>query len=412
MTSHPTPADPQPQDGNADWARRSAEAVLGNYGRPTVALVRGEGAHVWDADGREYVDLIAGIATSSLGHAHPDVIAAVTDQVARIAHTSNLFLNEPSIRLAERLLELAGVPGQVFFCNSGAEANEAAFKLSRKTGRTHLVAAEGGFHGRTMGALALTGQPAKRAPFEPLPGEVTFIPYGDRRALSAAVTERTAAVFLEPVQGEGGIVPAPDGYLAAARAVTRDHGALLVLDEVQTGVGRIGSWFAFQRAGVIPDVVTLAKGLAGGLPLGAMIAVGAASGLLGPGEHGSTFGGNAVSCAAALAVLDVIARDGLLARVETTGKELATEIEALGHPLVAGVRGAGLLRAIALTAPVAPAVVNELAGAGFLANAVAPTAVRLAPPLVITDADVRAFLAALPGALDRAARAASMGTGL
>jgi acetylornithine aminotransferase len=396
---------------NADWAQRSAAAVLGNYGRPTVALVRGEGAHVWDADGREYLDLIAGIATSSLGHAHPDVVAAVSDQVARIAHSSNLFLNEPSIRLAERLLELTDVDGRVFFCNSGAEANEAAFKLSRKTGRTHVVAAEAGFHGRTMGALALTGQPAKRAPFEPLPGDVTFIPYGDPRALSAVVTERTAAVFLEPVQGEGGIVPAPDGYLAAARAVTRDHGALLVLDEVQTGVGRTGSWFAFQRAGVVPDVITLAKGLAGGLPLGAMIAVGPAAGLLGAGEHGSTFGGNAVSCAAALAVLDVIARDGLLAQVEATGKELATQVEALNHPLVAGVRGAGLLRAIALTAPVAPAVVGELARAGFLANAVQPTAIRVAPPLVISQTDLRAFVAALPGALDRAAPPASMGTG-
>ena len=402
---------PQPQDGNAAWAQRSATALLGNYGRPTVALVRGEGAHVWDADGREYVDLIAGIATSSLGHAHPDVIAAVTGQVARIAHSSNLFLNQPSIRLAERLLEIAEVPGQVFFCNSGAEANEAAFKLSRKTGRTHVVAAEGGFHGRTMGALALTGQPAKRAPFEPLPGQVTFVPYGDAGALERAVTERTAAVFLEPVQGEGGVIPAPDGYLAAAREVTRAHGALLVLDEVQTGVGRTGSWFAFQRAGVLPDVITLAKGLAGGLPLGAMIAVGAASALLVAGDHGCTFGGNAVSCAAALAVLDVIARDGLLARVEATGKELAARVEALGHPLVAGVRGAGLLRAIALTAPVAPAVVDELAGAGFLANAVAPAAVRLAPPLVITDADVHGFLAVLPGALDRASPAASMGTG-
>ena len=394
---------------NAAWIERSAAALMGNYGRPTLTLVRGEGAHVWDADDREYVDLIAGIATSSLGHAHPDVVAAVTDQVARIVHSSNLFLNEPSIRLAERLLELAGVAGQVFFCNSGTEANEAAFKLSRKTGRTHVVAADGGFHGRTMGALALTGQPAKRAPFEPLPGEVTFVPYGDERALSAAVTERTAAVFLEPIQGEGGILPAPDGYLLAARAATRAHGALLVFDEVQTGVGRTGRWFAFQRAGVLPDVITLAKGLAGGLPLGAMIAVGAAGSLLGAGEHGSTFGGNAVSCAAALAVLDVIARDGLLARVEAMGKELAAQVEAMAHPLVAGVRGAGLLRAIGLTAPVAQGVVHELAGAGFLANAVQPTAIRLAPPLVISEPDVNAFLTALPGALDRAASAAAAG---
>jgi acetylornithine aminotransferase len=410
MTERTSPERTSPEQTNADWVLRSTAALMGNYGRPTVTLVRGKGAHVWDADGREYIDLIAGIATSSLGHAHPDVVAAVSDQVTRLTHTSNLFLNEPSIRLAERLLEVAGVQGRVFFCNSGAEANEAAFKLSRKTGRTHVVAADGGFHGRTMGALALTGQPTKRAPFEPLPGDVTFVPYGDVSALEAAVTERTAAVFLEPVQGEGGVLPAPDGYLVAARELTRSHGALLVLDEVQTGIGRTGQWFAFQAAGVLPDVITLAKGLAGGLPLGAVIAVGDAGSMLGPGEHGSTFGGNAVSCAAALAVLEVIARDGLLAHVEATGKELAARVEALAHPLVAGVRGAGLLRAITLTTPVAPDVVRELAANGFLANAVQPTAVRLAPPLVISEADVHAFLAALPGALDRAAPTAPAGT--
>ena len=372
-----------------------------------MTLVRGRGARVWDAEGTSYVDLLAGIATSSLGHAHPDVVAAVTDQVSRIAHTSNLYANEPSVALAERLLELAGVAGSVFFCNSGAEANEAAFKLSRKTGRTHVVAAEGGFHGRTMGALALTGQPGKRAPFHPLPGEVTHVPYGDVDALRAAVTHRTAMVLLEPVQGEGGVLPAPAGYLQEARALTRDHGALLVLDEVQTGIGRTGSWFAFQRAGVVPDAFTLAKGLGGGLPIGALVAVGRAGELLGPGEHGSTFGGNPVSCAAALAVLGAIARDGLLDRAHAVGKEIAAGVEALGHPLVAGVRGEGLLLGVSLTAPRAHVVVDELTTAGLLTNAVQPDTVRLAPPLVITDDDVHAFLAALPGALDRALGAAS-----
>jgi acetylornithine aminotransferase len=391
--------------GNAAYAERFTAAVLGTYPTPPTTLVRGDGCHVWDADGREYVDLLAGIATSSLGHAHPAVVDAVTAQVSRIAHTSNIYANEPSVRLAERLLRCTGHDGRVFFCNSGAEANEAALKLSRRTGRTHLVAAHGSFHGRTMGALALTGQPAKQEPFRPLPGDVTFVPYGDERALAAAVTDATAAVVLEPVQGEGGVLPAPVGYLAAARRLTAERGALLVLDEVQTGIGRTGAWFAFQHEGVVPDAVTVAKGLGGGLPIGALIALGDAATLLRPGDHASTFGGNPVCAAAALAVLDTIEGDGLLDGVARTGALLRSGIEALHHPLVLQVRGVGLLLALVLTRPVAVEVVTELAATGFLAGVVAPEAVRLAPPLVLPTEDVQAFHAALPGVLDRVGEA-------
>jgi acetylornithine aminotransferase len=265
--------------------------MLPSYGEPALTLVRGEGATVWDADGNAYVDLVAGIAVNALGHAHPAVVEAVSRQVATLGHTSNLVANEPSLQLAERLLALTGRDGRVFFASSGAEANEAAFKLARRTGRPSVVAADGAFHGRTMGALAMTGQPAKRAPFEPLPGGVSFVPYGDAGALDAAVGAQTAAVVLEPVLGEGGVVPAPDGYLEHARQVTRESGALLVLDEVQTGIGRTGAWFAHQTAGVEPDVLTLAKGLGGGLPVSACLAFGDAAALLQPGQHGTTFGG-------------------------------------------------------------------------------------------------------------------------
>ena len=285
---------------------------------------------------------MAGLAVNVLGHAHPAVVAAVSEQIATLGHTSNLVANEPSVRLADRLLELTGRDGRVFFANSGAEANEAAFKISRRTGRGSIVSTEGGFHGRTMGALALTGQPAKRTPFEPLPAGVSFVPYGDADALTAAVGPGTAAVVLEPVQGESGVVVPPAGYLAAAREVTEQHGALLVIDEVQTGIGRTGQWFAHQHDGVEPDVITLAKGLGGGLPIGACLAFGDAADLLGPGQHGTTFGGNPVVCAAGLAVLDTIESDGLLDRAAVLGARLRSGIEGIGHPLVASVRGAGL----------------------------------------------------------------------
>ncbi len=357
---------------------------------------------VWDDDGNAYLDLVAGIAVNALGHAHPAVVQAVSTQVATLGHTSNLVANEPSLRLAERLLALTGRDGRVFFASSGAEANEAAFKMVRRTGRPSVVAAEGAFHGRTMGALALTGQPAKRAPFEPLPGGVSFVPYGDTEALRSAVDDRTAAVFLEPVLGEGGVVPAPAGYLEAARQVTRQHGALLVLDEVQTGIGRTGAWFAHQRVGVEPDVLTLAKGLGGGLPISACIAFGDAAALLSPGQHGTTFGGNPVSCAAALAVLDTIENEGLRERAEQLGKALTAGITGLGHPLVRTVRGSGLMLGVVLSEPVAPAVESAARARGFLVNAVAADVVRLVPPLVLTDVQAESFLAALPAVLDAA----------
>jgi acetylornithine aminotransferase len=378
---------------------RWQQSMMDNYGTPPMALVRGEGAVVWDDAGQSYVDLLGGIAVNALGHAHPAVVSAVSRQIATLGHVSNLYVAEPPVALAELLLVLVGRPGRVFLCNSGAEASEAAFKLSRRTGRGHVVAAQGGFHGRTMGALALTGQPAKSEPFRPLPGDVTHVPYGDVDALAAAVTQRTAMVILEPIQGEQGVVVPPNGYLAAAREITARHGALLALDEVQTGVGRTGHWFAHQADGVEPDIVTLAKGLGGGLPIGACLAFGAAADLFGPGSHGSTFGGNPVSCAAALAVLGTISAEGLLDHVKRVGERLRRGIEALGHPLVSHVRGAGLLLGIVLTAPASGAVAAAARDAGFLVNPIQPDVVRLAPPLILTVEQADAFLAALPSML-------------
>ncbi|MGV9365035.1 acetylornithine transaminase [Amycolatopsis sp. NPDC003731] len=385
-------------DGQAHWQ----SALMDNYGTPKLTLVRGEGAKVWDADGKEYVDLVGGIAVNALGHAHPAVVEAVIEQIQRLGHTSNLYVNPVAVELAEALLDVAGLTGhgKVLFVNSGAEANEAALKISRLTGRTKVVAAEGAFHGRTMGALTLTGQPAKRDAFKPLVPGVEHVPFGDVEALKAAVDTETAAVFLEPVLGEAGVIPAPDGYLQAAREITKATGTLLVLDEVQTGLGRLGTWFGYQQAGIVPDVITLAKGLGGGLPLGAVIGVGPAGDLLKPGQHGTTFGGNPVCCAAGLAVLKTIAAEGLLDHVASLGKDIAAGVEALGHPLVAGVRGAGLLLGIALKQPVSAAVAQAAQDAGYLVNPVAPDTVRLAPPLVLDGDQAEGFLAALPNALD------------
>jgi acetylornithine aminotransferase len=388
--------------GNAALTARWQTSLMDNYGTPRVPLVRGEGARFWDADGKEYWDFLGGIAVNSLGTAHPAIVRAVSEQVARLGHVSNLFVAEPPVRLAERLLQLFGRPGRVYFSNSGAEALEAAFKIGRLTGRTHMVATEGGFHGRTMGALALTGQPAKRDAFHPLPGVVTHVPFGDVDALRAAVGSETALIVLEPIQGENGVIVPPAGYLAAAREIATAAGALLVLDEVQTGVGRTGHWFEHQAQGVEPDVVTLAKGLGGGLPIGATVAFGAAADLLTPGKHGSTFGGNPVSCAAALAVLDTIESEGVLENVKRQGERLREGIEALGHPLVDHVRGAGLLLGIVLTEPCSALVQRAAQDAGLLVNAAVPGTVRLAPPLVLGDDGVAAFLAALPGVLDAA----------
>jgi acetylornithine/N-succinyldiaminopimelate aminotransferase len=368
-------------------------ALMDNYGTPALALVRGSGARVWDADGTEYIDLLAGIAVNSLGHADPRLVQAVTTQLSTLGHTSNLQATEPAIALAERLQGLVGDPSvRVFFCNSGAEANEAAFKLARLTGRSRMVVAQGSFHGRTMGALALTAQPAKQDPFRPLPGDVTVVPFGDAEALEAAVDDSVAAIVLEPIQGEGGVVVPPDGYLARARAIADTHGALLILDEVQTGVGRTGAWFAHQHEGVVPDVMTLAKGLAGGLPIGAVLGFGRAASLFGPGSHGSTFGGNPVSCAAALAVLDAIEEDDLVTRARHLHEILAAGLVARGHGLVTHVRGRGLLMAAVLDAPPASDLERACREHGLLVNAVAADAIRLAPPLVLTDADVAVAL--------------------
>ncbi|GAA3356827.1 acetylornithine transaminase [Streptomyces antimycoticus] len=387
---------------NAELKQRWQGALMDNYGTPRLPLTRGKGTKVWDADGTEYLDFVGGIAVNSLGHAHPAVVRAVSDQIATLGHVSNLFVAEPPVALAERLLQLFGRSGRVYFSNSGAEAVEAAVKIGRRTGRTHMVAASGGFHGRTMGALALTGQPAKQEPFLPLPGDVTHVPYGDVAALRAAVTTETALVIVEPIQGENGVIVPPAGYLAAAREITRATGTLLVLDEIQTGIGRTGHWFEHQAQGVEPDVVTLAKGLGAGLPIGATLAFGPAADLLTPGQHGSTFGGNPVACAAALAVLDTIAADGILDRVKRAGERLRNGIESLDHSLVAQVRGAGLLLGIVLTESLAPQVQQAAQDAGLLVNAVAPDVIRLAPPLVIADEEVDTFLRELPAVLDAA----------
>ncbi|HEV8556767.1 MAG TPA: acetylornithine transaminase [Actinophytocola sp.] len=389
-------------DGQARWR----SSLMNNYGTPALTLVRGEGAYVWDADGKRYLDLVGGIAVNALGHAHPAIVTAVTEQIGALGHTSNLYVNPVTVALAEALLDVAGLAGQgkVVFCNSGAEAVEAALKLTRLTGRTKLVACTGAFHGRTMGALTLTGQEPKRTPFVPLIPGVTHVPYGDTAALESVVDGETAAVFLEPVLGEGGVVPAPDGYLQAAREITAKAGALLVLDEVQTGIGRQGSWFAFQQAGITPDVITLAKGLGGGLPLGACIGVGAAADLLQPGQHGTTFGGNPVACAAGLAVLRTIAADGLCEHAAAMGKDLAAGVEALDHPLVAGVRGTGLLLGIALREPVSAAVAKAAQDSGFLVNNVQPDTIRLAPPLIVDHQQVEDFLGALPAVLEVGSR--------
>lgn len=386
------------------WQERWDAALMGNYGTPSVVLARGEGARVWDVDGKEYVDLFAGLAVNVLGHGHPAVREAVDRQLATLGHVSNLAVSEPVVLLAERLKELTGFD-RVLFTNSGAEANEAALKLARRLRPGGgWVACEGAFHGRTMGALAVTGQPAKRAPFEPLPGPVTFVPYGDVAALEAAVGPETASIVLEPVLGEAGVVVPPPGFLAAARRIADDSGALLHLDEVQGGIGRAGGWLSHQvlEPGVDADVVTLAKGLGGGLPIGAVLGRGRVATAFQKGDHGTTFGGNPVVCAAALAVLDVLQEEGLLERATVLGERLRKGIEALDHPLVDHVRGAGLWLGVVLTAPAAAALETAARGAGFLVNAAAPDVVRLAPPLVVGQAQLDAFVSALPALLDAA----------
>ena len=390
-----------------EWLGRYEQALLGVFGRPQLVLERGDGAWVWDVDGRRYLDLVGGIAVNALGHGHPALVEAVAAQAARLVHVSNFFTTAPQVELAERLLRLAGAPegSRVFFANSGAEAIEAAVKLGRRTGRSGLVAAEGAFHGRTTGALALTHKPAYREPFAPLLPGVVHVPWGDEAALRSAVTRETGAVLLEPIQGEAGVVPAPRGYLAAAREITAETGALLVLDEVQSGIGRTGAWFAFQEAGVTPDAITLAKGLGGGVPIGALVTFGPdVSGLLAAGQHGSTFGGNPLACAAGLAVLDTIESEGLLEHVRVAGEHLARRVEGLDDHRVTGTRGAGLLRAVTFAGGWSQGVVAAGRDAGFIINPVAPDAIRLAPPLVVTTDQLDLFVDALPPLLDAATK--------
>ena len=392
-------------------AHRWDAVMARNYGTPSMSLIRGEGCRVWDADGRDYLDLVAGIAVSSLGHAHPAIVDAVSAQVRRIAHTSNLYLNEPGIALAERLVDILGIPGaRVFLCNDGTTANEAAIKTVRRArpGRTRFVSAERSFHGRSLGALALTGKAAAREPFAPFGLDVTFVPYGDTEALAAAVDESTAAVFLEPTLGEAGVVPPPDGYLTQARSLCDAAGALLVLDEVQAGIGRTGRWFGHQHESVVPDVVTVAKGLGGGLPIGACPAAGDAAEALQKGDHGSTFGGNPISCAAALAVLDTIEKEGLLERVAQLGATWRDALSAAGGDAVASVRGRGLWLALVLGDGDPTTVETAARQAGFIVNGIAPDAVRLAPPLVLSEAEAMSFADALPGILRKARETASV----
>jgi len=388
---------------NATYLDRYAQSLMGVYGRPKAVMTRGQGCYVWDADGNRYLDLLAGIAVNVLGHGHPAVVNALCRQAASLIHVSNFFATVPQIQLAERLLTVAGAPAgsAVFLANSGTEAIEAAIKLSRRTGRTRLVAAEGAFHGRSTGALALTHKQAYREPFEPLIPGVTHVPLNDEAALRGAVSADVAALFLEPLQGEAGVVVADPAYLQLARELTTASGTLLIIDEIQTGVGRTGTWFAFQQAGIVPDAITVAKGLAAGVPIGALVTFGpGASGLLTAGQHGSTFGGNPLAAAAGLAVLDTIEADNLLAHATSAGNHLVDSVAALGHPLIRGVRGAGLLRAIELSAEVSAVVADRGLSARFIINAPTPDVLRFAPPLVITNAQVDSFVAALPALLE------------
>ncbi len=367
------------------------EAIANNYGAPPLGLVSGAGSTVVDEEGKSYIDMLAGIAVNSLGYGHPAVVQAVSQQVAKLAHVSNLFASEPVVEVAQKLKARVGdSDARVFFCNSGTEANEAAFKVARLTGKKRVLAAHHGFHGRTMGALAMTGQPGKRAPFEPLPAGVEFYPYGDIEYLRTLVEQdpaNTAAIILEPIQGETGVIPAPDGFLVKVRQLCDEYELLLIVDEVQTGVGRTGDFFAFQSARILPDVITMAKGLGAGLPIGATIVRGAAKDLLTPGSHGTTFGGNPVVCAAANAVLDTIDA-AFIAEVRNKGDRLAERVAAL--PGVVEVRGRGLMLGVVLERPVAKQVVSAGFKHGVIVNAPNDSVVRLTPPLVIEEAELDA----------------------
>lgn len=367
------------------------KSLQANYGTPTIELVSGKGASVTDAVGKKYLDFLAGIATNVLGHAHPAVVKAVSKQIATLGHVSNFYAHPNVLALSSKLVTLTGdKSARVFFCNSGAEANEAALKLSRKTGRIRIVATKESFHGRTMGALSLTGQPSKRDPFKPLIKGITHVPYGDMGAMLKKVSKKTAMVIVEPIMGEAGVIVPPHGYLQALRELCDETGALLVFDCVQTGMGRTGDWFGYEYSGIKPDVITLAKGLGGGLPLGAMIALGDAANLFQPGDHGSTFGGNPVATAAGLAVIETIEKSDLLKRVNSIGLELMADIALIEG--VKSVRGAGLLIGIEFSQPIARQIASRCQVNGVLVNGNSETVIRIAPPLIVTDKDVTTFL--------------------
>jgi len=376
---------------NKKMLNRWNSVVQNNYGTPSIVLTKGKGIVVTDADGNSYLDFLGGIATSILGHAHPAIVKAVSKQVSTLGHISNFYAHPNAITLAEKLVAMTGEKSaKVFFCQSGAEANEAAFKLSRRTGKVRVVAAQGAFHGRTMGALSLTGQPSKREPFLPLIKGVKHVPYGDIEAMRKAISKKTAMVIIEPIMGEAGVIVPPADYLQQLRAICDDKGALLIIDAVQTGMGRTGDWFGYEYSGITPDVITLAKGLGGGLPLGAMIALGKAADLFQPGDHGSTFGGNPVTTAAGLAAIDVIDSKKLLNKVKQQGDYLLQELALI--PGVKEVRGAGLLIGIELERLKASEIAAAMRDAGVLVNAANPTTIRIAPALIVTDAQINRFI--------------------
>ena len=376
---------------NKTMINRWSNSVQNNYGSPSIALVKGKGLVVTDADGKQYLDFLGGIATNILGHAHPAIVKAVSKQVSILSHVSNFYVHPNAVELAEKLASMAGdKSAKVFFCQSGAEANEAALKLSRRTGKVRVVAAQGAFHGRTMGALSLTGQPSKREPFLPLVKGVKHVPYGDIEAMRKAVNKKTAMVIIEPIMGEAGVIVPPADYLQELRALCDAKGALLVIDAVQTGMGRTGDWFGYEYSGITPDVITLAKGLGGGLPLGAMIALGKAADLFQPGDHGSTFGGNPVTTAAGLAAIKFIESQKLLKKVEKQGAYLMQELALI--PGVSEVRGAGLLLGIELENLKSSDVAGALQKSGVLVNAANPTTIRLAPALIVTDVQIKKFI--------------------
>ena len=376
---------------NKKYLKRWDNSLQNNYGKPSIALVQGKGIVVTDADGNTYLDFLGGIATSILGHAHPAIVKAVTKQISTLSHVSNFYAHPNAIELAEKLAAMTGdKSAKVFFCQSGAEANEAALKLSRRTGKVRVVAAQGAFHGRTMGALSLTGQPSKREPFLPLIKGVKHVPFGDIDAMRKAISKKTAMVIIEPIMGEAGVIVPPSDYLQQVRQLCDKNGSLLVIDAVQTGMGRTGDWFGYEYSGITPDVITLAKGLGGGLPLGAMIALGKAADLFQAGDHGSTFGGNPVTTAAGLAAIEYIETKDILQKVEKQGSHLMQELALI--PGVKEVRGAGLLLGIELESLKASDVSDAMRDAGILVNAANATTIRIAPALIVTDAQINKFI--------------------